>query len=88
MSDPDPAEALTVHLFACVSTGHFAVSTESYGTNLPLDNCLAGWIHDREFALGVREVLPFGHNPEPVIREIRDAGYYILGSITPHGTSQ
>lgn len=65
-------------------TGHFAVSIDPYGTNLPL----AGWSHVREFALGVRDVLPFGDNPEPVIRAVRDTGYYILGSITPHGTSQ
>jgi hypothetical protein len=87
-TEPALAEALSAHLFACVSTGHFAVTIDPSGHNIPIDECLAGWRHVRSFDLGVRQVMPFEGNPEPVIRALRDSGYCILGSINPHGTSQ
>ena len=81
-------DAQNVHLFICLENGHYAVSTDPSGANIPAGNCLSGWKHVKEFALGVQEALPFAANPEPVIRAIREAGYYVYGSDLPHGTSQ
>ena len=81
-------EARNAHLFMCLENGHYAVSTDPSGANLPASNCISGWRHVKQFALGVQEALPFAANPEPVIRAIRDTGYYVYGSDLPHGTSQ
>ena len=81
-------DAQVVHLFTCLGDGHYAVSTDPTGANIPSDRCVSGWKHVREVALGVREALPFAENPEPIIRAIQASGYCILGSDTPHGTSQ
>ena len=81
-------ETRNAHLFMCLENGHYAVSTDPSGANLPGGSCMSGWRHVKEFALGVQEALPFAANPELVIRAIRDTGYYVYDSDLPHGTSQ
>jgi hypothetical protein len=81
-------DALDVHLFLCLENGHYAVSTEPSGANIPAAQCTSGWRHVKKFALGVREALPFPADPEPVVRAIRTTGYHIYDSSLPHGTSQ
>jgi hypothetical protein len=83
--DDDAQEA---HLFLCLENGHYAATTDPSGANLPSARCSSGWKHIKAFSLGVREALPFTTNPEPVIRAIRDTGYYVHDSDLPHGTSQ
>jgi hypothetical protein len=80
--------ALKGHLFLCLENGHYAATSDPSGANLPADRCSSGWKHVKAFSLGVREALPFATNPEPVIRAIRDVGYYVFDSSLPHGTSQ
>ena len=84
-SDDDAQDA---HLFLCLENGHYAATTDPSGANLPAARCSSGWKHIKAFSLGVREALPFTTNPEPVIRAIRDTGYYVHDSDLPHGTSQ
>ena len=84
-SDDDAQDA---HLFLCLENGHYAATTDPSGANLPGNRCSSGWKHIKAFSLGVREALPFTTNPEPVIRAIRDSGYYVHNSDLPHGTSQ
>ena len=81
-------DALDVHLFLCLENGHYAVSTEPSGANIPAAQCTSGWRHVKKFALGVREALPFPADPEPVVRAIGTTGYHIYDSSLPHGTSQ
>ena len=76
------------HVFLCLENGHYAVSTDSSGANLPADDCSSGWKYVKQIALGVREALPFPADPEPVVREVRATGYHIYHSSLPHGTSQ
>ena len=81
-------EPLDAHLFLCLENGHYAVTTDPSGTNIPASACRSGWKHVKAFSLGVREALPITTNPEPVIRAVRDHGYYVHDSDNPHGTSQ
>ena len=88
---PEPAsddDAEDVHLFLCLDNGHYAVSTDPAGANIPPAHCSSGWRHVKTFALGVREALPFPADPEPVLRSVRVTGYYVYDSSLPHGTSQ
>jgi len=80
-------DALDVHLFLCLENGHYAVSIDPSGANIPVD-CRSGWKYVEEFALGVREALPFPADPEPVVRAVLATGYHICDSSLPHGTSQ
>ena len=84
-SDEDAQDA---HLFLCLENGHYAVSTDSSGANLPAAGCSSGWKYVKQIALGVREPLPFPADPEPVVREVRAVAYHIYSSSLPHGTSQ
>ena len=78
----------SAHVFMCLEKGHYAVSTDPSGANIPAGSCMSGWRHVQEFILGIQKALPFPASPEPVIRAIRDTGYYVYGSDLPHGTSQ
>ena len=84
-ADDDP---LDVHLFLCLENGHYAVSTDPSGANIPAAGCNSGWKYVKKFALGVREALPFPADPEPVVRGVRATGYHVYDSSLPHGTSQ
>ena len=85
---PIDDDAIEVHLFLCLANGHYAVTTDLAGTNLPTASCPSGWRHINTIALGAREALPFSANPEPAIRAIRETGFYVFDSALPHGTSQ
>jgi hypothetical protein len=66
----------------------FAVTRDARGSNLPSQDG-SGWFLDREFALGVREVMPVNVAPEPILRGLMAQGYFVWceGS-NPAGTSQ
>ena len=81
-------DALDAHVFLCLENGHYAVSTDPSGANLPAAGCSSGWKYVKQIALGVREPLPFPADPEPVVRGVRATGYHIYRSSLPHGTSQ
>ncbi len=68
-------DALDAHLFLCLENGHYAVSTDPSGANLPADRCISGWKHIKAFSLGVREALP--HN-QPGTRHPRDPRQWLL----------
>ena len=88
-TEPAPGDdALEVHLFLCLENGHYAVTTDLAGTNLPPHSCGTGWKHINTIALGARDALPFQANPEPAMRAVRETGYYVFDSGLPHGTSQ
>lgn len=93
---PDPIfgpaaddDTQVVHLFLCLENGHYAISLDPTGSNLPRDGCDAGWRYVKPFALGIKEGLPIRADPEPVIRAIRATGYCVPDRPwLPHGTSQ
>jgi hypothetical protein len=82
------ADVQEVHLFMCLGKGHYAISNDRDGSNLP-EHGTDGWRYVRTFQLGVREALPIAVDPEPVIRALRDRGFYIHDAgVLPHGTAQ
>lgn len=85
---PIDDDAIEVHLFLCLANGHYAVTTDLAGTNLPTASCPSGWRHINTIALGAREALPFSANPEPAIRAISETGFYVFDFALPHRTSQ
>ena len=77
------------YLFRCLESGHYAISTDPAGENLPGEICISGWRFMKSLSLEVQQPLPLNINPEPVIRALADRGYYLLAADgQPHGTSQ
>ena len=77
------------HLFLCLENGHYAVSDKSDGTNLPKKACFSGWKYIRTLVLDVNLPLPFAADPEPILRALKDDGYWIAGETgQTHGTAQ
>ena len=72
-------EAATAYLFQCRNdSGLFAVSLERNAGNIPLGTAwYAGWRLRRELALGGGGPAPTDLDPEPILRGLRHAGYYI-----------
>jgi len=82
--------ATQAYLFQCGdSAGLYAVSNDAAGHNIPTSACMEGWRFKASFMLGVREVMPVTIAAEPILRGLRDVGYYIWreGSST-HDTAQ
>lgn len=66
-----------------------AVTRDALGSNLPSQADAGDWTLDREFALGVREVMPINIAPEPVLRGLVADGYFVWSDRSnPKGTSQ
>jgi hypothetical protein len=83
-------DATRAYLFqASDNPSIYAVTRDALGSNLPDQDSGGGWILDREFALGVREVMPIKVAPEPILRGLTADGYFVWceGS-NPVGTSQ
>jgi hypothetical protein len=82
-------DAIEAYLFRCAETGRHAVSKDRSGSNLPSTGSVGRWRFVQEVAVGVRDPLPIPGDPEPVLRGLVDAGYYVWPQGTnPHGTSQ
>ena len=81
-------DVLDAHLFLCLENGHYSVSTDPSGANIPAAGCGSGWRYVKKFALGVRDAMPFPADPEPVVRAVHAIGYWVYDSSLPHGTSQ
>jgi hypothetical protein len=71
-------DASKVYLFLCIENGHYGVSNDVAGRNLPLDNCISGWQLVSELALGVKEALPLAADPEPILAALRSDGFYVF----------
>ena len=85
----EDSAARPAHLFLCLENGHYAVSVDAEGANLPTEGCLSGWQFIRTFRLGVQHPGPMNVDPEAIIRGLVDRGYHLLvGDGRPHGTSQ
>ncbi len=83
-------DATHAYLFASRSDPKTrAVTRDPQGANLPATHATSGWVFEAAFALGVREAMPVHIAPEPVLRGLQAAGYFIWrdGS-NPKGTSQ
>jgi hypothetical protein len=83
-----PDDARVAYLFADAARGLNAATLEPSGRNLPID--MGKWVYQREFALGIQEVLPLNISPEPMLRGLTSRGYFIwpIDNIEPFGTSQ
>jgi hypothetical protein len=73
----------TAYLFQCPSKDLAAVSHDITGANIPRTSCAEGWLLRRKFQLGVREDVPAPIMPEPIIRGIRELGFYIWRGWSP-----
>ena len=79
-------DATRAYLFeSSTDPSKHAVTRDVRGSNLPPGT----WTFDREFALGVREVMPINIAPEPVLRGLVADGYFVWSDRSnPKGTSQ
>jgi hypothetical protein len=84
----------TAYLFECRDDAEYlAVTRDRQGSNLPRFCCPCGWKLRTAFSLGVEHVVPVAIAPEPILRGLRDRGYYVwrhantvdarLGDIAP-----
>jgi len=67
----------TAYLFHCLGDDLYAVSHDATGRNIPRTTCTDGWHLAEKFELGVNENVPAPIMPEPIMRGIRNDGYYI-----------
>ena len=67
------------YLFLRLENGHYAVSNDPSGVNLPPAACLSGWRYIRALDPDVNAPLPFAANPEPILRALQDDGYWVAG---------
>jgi len=81
-------DSLQAYLFQCDDNGLYGVSLDALGANLPRNGCQEGWRFKQAFALSVQDVVPASIPPEPILRGIRDVGYYVWREGVPHGTTQ
>jgi hypothetical protein len=84
-------DATLAYLFQCDGGDLFAVTIDEAGGNLPKQTGFGGRHLLLAFPLGVQEPMPRAIDPEPVLRGIHTAGYYIWreGAVrNPPGTSQ
>ena len=82
-------DATKAYLFRCGDTGRYAISSDRSGENLSKADRGLAWQFVEEVAVGVHEPLPIPGDPEPVLRGLLSAGYYVWPEGTnPHGTSQ
>lgn len=70
-------ESRRAYLFQCDDNGLYGVSLDPSGANLPRNTCPEGWRFKLAFALGVQDPVPASISPEPILRGIRNVGYYI-----------
>jgi hypothetical protein len=82
------AEVVQAYLFRCEDNGLYAVSLDPSGSNLPRNACAEGWHLERAFPLGVQDPVPAAIPPEPILRGLRNTGYYVWREGTPYGTTQ
>jgi hypothetical protein len=64
-----------VYLFLSLGGGHYGLSEDRAGSNLPREN--RPWNIVRNIALGVKEALPFPGNPEPALAGLKANGFYV-----------
>ena len=82
-------DAIEAYLFRCADNGRHAISRDRSGGNLPKPDGGGAWEFVQQVAVGVHEALPIPGDPEPVLRGLSDAGYYVWPQgNNPHGTSQ
>ena len=59
------------YLLICLDNGHYAVSTDQQGSNIPRGECIGGWRYVREYSLD---------DPAPsadVLEELRKSGCHL-----------
>jgi hypothetical protein len=71
-------DASKVYLFLCVENGHYGVSCEVAGRNLPRDDCRSGWRFISDFVLGRTDALPLLADPEPILAALAAHGFYVF----------
>jgi hypothetical protein len=67
----------TVYLFRCEGEDLYAVSHDITGGNIPRSPCTLGWRLCEQFQLGSHLPVPAPIMPEPILKGIADAGYYM-----------
>lgn len=88
MSTYTDADALKAYLFQCDDSGLYAVSLDPTGRNIPRGSCPQGWRLKTEFLLGVRQPVPASIPPEPILRGVRNVGYYVWGEGRERATTR
>ena len=82
-------EAQHAFLFRCADDAKLrAISTDPTARNITTRQCLTGWVAEGEIIVGVQEALPLALNPEPVLRGLRNSGFYVWKAPAPTATTQ
>lgn len=83
-------EAQRCYLFRCAGDDELmAISTDPTARNITTRQCLTRWVPEGEVFVGVQEALPLSLNPEPVLRGLRIAGFYVWKApSSPTSTTQ
>jgi hypothetical protein len=65
------------YLLLCLENGHYAISLDQSGNNIPKVSCTSGWQLIKAFDIGVREAMPMAGNPESLvgIKGLTPVGY-------------
>lgn len=71
-------DAQRAFLFRCAGDDELhAISLDSTARNIITRQCLTGWVLEGEIGVGVQDALPLALSPEPVLRGLRHAGFYV-----------
>jgi len=83
-------EAQRAYLFRCEGDAELhAISLDVTARNIKTRQCLTSWVLEGEVVVGVHEALPLALSPEPVLRGLRHAGFYVWKAPSgPHATTQ
>ena len=65
------------HLFLCLCNGHYAISTDKSGNNLPGSECQSGW--------KLVQVLAAAEVEEHVARSLREQGFHVDRPVDTEG---
>ncbi len=83
-------DAQRAYLFRCQGDEDLrAISVDPTARNINTRQCVTRWLPEGEIVVGVQEALPLALNPEPVLRGLRNTGYYVWKAPSgPTGTTQ
>lgn len=90
VNQPVPDDAIAAFLFHCRHDPTLrAISVDPTAGNIETRQCVAGWALDGQVTVGIQDVMPVALAPEPVLRGLRNTGFYVWkeGS-NPKSTSQ
>ncbi len=84
-SATNESEWIAAHIFESVDGHRLGFTADPLGANLPAPRM---WLFKRSFELAADRSVPANVPPEPILRGLRDVGYYVWRKGATHATSQ